>query len=870
MKTKQLLPLLVVALSLATNRLPAATDLFRSDFTGPDPAMNLPWTTTSVVPPGAAFNGWSIGSGIQPATSARANQIGFNVHHGANPSTLGEAIAAGAWFAGTITPSASTPLNWNGARVVFSFQRHSYHAPRRYAVFTSLGGFAPGDELFSTDTLGHHDEADNQFSFILPLSGYDGLTAPLEFRIVAYSATYAGHDAGFGEFAVVTTAGAHRLVLNPTPGGVITTSPGAELFESGESVTLSAQPDPGYRFGGWTGGSLTDLHRGNPLTVTIGTSNTYTAIFRPNTPPAMSIGQNLDGITDWTTARTFVDLMKYARPWMTRPTDGGAWNSQQAVPERTDGYPTQVPFDPGDGSSQIVHTILPTFEAGVHTILFEGTGRLYLIRPNTFEHQTLIGTGGTTRIEMPVDVQSRQDALFLEIHASDPNDPIRNLRFIPPRFENTYDTQPFHPQFIAEISQFPVLRFMDWGLINGAYTTHWSNSTPRHYYTQANWSGVSPEWMIELANTVRCHPWICVPHRASDDYITQLARLIRDQLAPGLRVYIEYSNETWNGAGPFTQTTWVQDQGAAAGLDSNRWVAGQFYAAQRSADVWRIFNREFGTNTAARVVKVLGAFVAGVNTTAMRMTALNNPNINPDGLQPDAVAIAPYFGVNFTPEMIPPQAAAYPTVDELVGTMSQTTIAEARNWVREHKALADRHGLRLICYEGGQHFTGLFGAEDDATLMARLHAANRDPRIGVRYAEYLDMLKGEGVDLFVNFTYTGEWSKWGSWGSREYHDQPLAESPKHQAIVHWQTTENVLQAAAARAVPTTHYPASGQLAIDLNLMPDRNYIIEQSTDLAHWNPTHIAVPIGSGTRERFMLPTTEGRQVFWRIRTVNR
>lgn len=39
--------------------------------------------------------------------------------------------------------------------------------------------------------------------------------------------------------------------------------------------------------------------------------------------------------------------------------------------------------------------------------------------------------------------------------------------------------------------------------------------------------------------------WISIPHLADDDYITELANLLKDNLRPDIKVLIEYSNEVW-------------------------------------------------------------------------------------------------------------------------------------------------------------------------------------------------------------------------------------------------------------------------------------------------------------------------------------
>jgi hypothetical protein len=54
-----------------------------------------------------------------------------------------------------------------------------------------------------------------------------------------------------------------------------------------------------------------------------------------------------------------------------------------------------------------------------------------------------------------------------------------------------------------------------------------------------------------------------------------------------------------------------------------------------------------------------------------------------------------------------------------------------------------------------------------------------------RYTEYLDMLKAQGVTLFDNYSYCGNWGQFGNWGSLEYQDQPVSQAPKYAALVQW-------------------------------------------------------------------------------------
>ncbi len=62
-----------------------------------------------------------------------------------------------------------------------------------------------------------------------------------------------------------------------------------------------------------------------------------------------------------------------------------------------------------------------------------------------------------------------------------------------------------------------------------------------------------------------------MPHMASDDYIRHFAEMVKGGLKPGLKVYIEYSNECWNGI--FAQARYCRDQGKKLGLSDNDYQA---------------------------------------------------------------------------------------------------------------------------------------------------------------------------------------------------------------------------------------------------------------------------------------------------------
>jgi hypothetical protein len=55
------------------------------------------------------------------------------------------------------------------------------------------------------------------------------------------------------------------------------------------------------------------------------------------------------------------------------------------------------------------------------------------------------------------------------------------------------------------------------------------------------------EQQVALCNKLNCNGWFGIPHMADDDYVTQMATYIRDNLNSNLVAYYELSNEVWNG-----------------------------------------------------------------------------------------------------------------------------------------------------------------------------------------------------------------------------------------------------------------------------------------------------------------------------------
>jgi hypothetical protein len=495
------------------------------------------------------------------------------------------------------------------------------------------------------------------------------------------------------------------------------------------------------------------------------------------------LGTNLAGIADWSGEWAFVDAFKMSRPWISGSSN--AWDDGRGFDLDERGWIRSLA--PG----QIARTLMfweagETYPAGRYLVLYEGKGTL----------EYWAGASRNGALSSPgrdvLDVDPRSGGIGVNITALDAGDPLRNIRVIMPGgvcsddpfaacesdadcsgacqpFEQTHATQIFHPTFLDRIKTYRLLRFMDWMETNDSDLTSW---TDRPRVDDARWRrhGVPVEIMLDLANRLGADPWFCVPHRANDELVTELARAVHARLRPDLRAWVEYSNEVWNGM--FEQARYAREQGTALGLSADAYQAGLFFYSRRATQVFARFEQVWGQSSG--LVRVLAS------QSANPWTGEQVLEFEGAHQKADALAIAPYFGWNATPADAATLASM--SLDSLVQRVSSEILPGVLEQMRANKATADRFGVRLVAYEGGQHFVGIQGGENDAGINDKFDALNRDRRMGDLYTTYLDGWKSAGGQDFAHFVNCGRWSKWGRWGALEWVSQPRAESPKYDAL----------------------------------------------------------------------------------------
>jgi hypothetical protein len=480
------------------------------------------------------------------------------------------------------------------------------------------------------------------------------------------------------------------------------------------------------------------------------------------------LGINLAGIADWSTEHPFVDLFKTARPWISQR-EGAEWGEGGALALTPEGWVAAL--EAGQFAETLLFSADPVYAAGLdgeYTILYDGEGEIAFRGGNV----TIIDAAPG---RMVVEAKPTQGAVFLQIVATNAANPLRNIRFLLAGSEATYATQPFNPAFLERLAPFRVLRFMDWMATNNSVIAEWAD---RPQVTDANYAvkGVPVEVMVQLANTLHADMWVNMPHDATDDYVREFATIVHTELDADLRVYVEYSNETWNGQ--FQQAQYVSEQGLALNLaEGDGFWSGLRFHSQRAVAMFAIWEDVFGGTD--RLVRVLASQAANAWTG-------EQVAVWEDAFQhADALAIAPYFSCD---------DPGNPATAAEIGKLSVAALLDrqmanvatggcAHQYMLDNLAVAEQFELELVAYEGGQHLAGYGGAENDEALTALFIAANQHPRMGDVYKQYLEQWQAAGGGVFMAFTDIAPPSPFGTWGLLESVTQNPADAPKYQAVL---------------------------------------------------------------------------------------
>lgn len=501
----------------------------------------------------------------------------------------------------------------------------------------------------------------------------------------------------------------------------------------------------------------------------------------------LAFGTNLAGMADFGTELPFVDLMHNAREWYTKDVGNpnAAFNSEQAanLSYRPDGYPTHAPQTvAGHPWPQEIVTIwgrTAGWPSGEYTVLWDGTGDLRILGSLSNLNQTSPNRAIFDLVPQPEGI------VEITIETSDINDPVRNIRLIMPGHEATYADEPFNPIWLDKLLTFDRVRFMDWGQTNDWGQDQgegwqvpdefdWDERARMDHYTWAYEKGIPYEMMVKLLNDYDLDGWICVPHRASPDYLANMAAFFRDNLEPERHLHVEYSNEIWNWI--FGQAQWLNYYGCEQ--TGTSWPEGTVPYIQRCLDA-------FTTAYAGqldRITRVVGTQLSWVDV-SQRIAN----NLTPGSF--DAITPTWYFGLTEDGDAVLDGLGPAATAADVI-TYARAGMEVGFQYILDQKnEVADPLGLPLVFYEGGQHLTplpfGFMPTYDQALLDVQ-----RDPGMYDLYQEWMDSLRqlqsGDDPLLLMHFSFVApRTAQFGSWGMLETMDQDtnLIPAPKYSALL---------------------------------------------------------------------------------------
>lgn len=522
----------------------------------------------------------------------------------------------------------------------------------------------------------------------------------------------------------------------------------------------------------------------------------------PNTLPNPKLGVNLEGLYDWNRSMMFVDVVKTSRgfghpsaPWCMSGGQGGC---------PTSGYPTRDANGWPQGDSAVIlltsndglnRSLPQTFPSLFGTYALQFTGRATvtaLASPGvTVQNVSYNATTNTTTASVVMSTTANQ--LFLSFTGTSGG--VRNVQLLRPGYP-LGTTQLFTNEFLNAIRPYSTLRAMDYLHVNDSNVRQWSDRTLPTYATQAMPNGGSWEYLIQLANVTGKDIWINIPDQvdlndtSSNNYVIQLANLLKAQLKPGIRVYVEWSNEVWNSM--FAQ--YLRNYNAAsaevkagdpnklslAGTDSNTYYWAHRRNAHRIYLIANLFKQVYGTAAVPDTIRPVLAsqfaqpFIFEDSLRYLKMY-YGEPRNYLYG-----IAGAPYINATQARTTLDPLFSdLWGSLNGLLPMFSGKSFYTGGYpvWNVTQKSLADYYGIKSIAYEGS------LDPKNYATVSLSLAEQSvYDPRTGQIIQAWLNQWYGCGNDLFMYFGLSGAPTNWGVWGIYEDMTLPTVKSRTLEAV----------------------------------------------------------------------------------------
>lgn len=351
------------------------------------------------------------------------------------------------------------------------------------------------------------------------------------------------------------------------------------------------------------------------------------------------------------------------------------------------------------------------------------------------------------------------------------------------------DGKLFNPDYVSDMKNYDVLRFMDWAQVNHSQVTDIQDLSTMDQDTWSGETGVPYPVQMRLAKATGAGiAWINIPHLATAETIHEIARQVYAEWEPGLKVYIEYSNEVWNTI--FTQSGYADQQGKHLfpSIADAGGSAQSTFIAQKSVEMKEIFTSVFGNDAAAVRLVVAGHIEANGYQGSDPAKCFHNCRIanpfNDIADQIDVYAVAPYFSAGLQG---PQESDVESWADsKLYSHLSDAgTNSDIQHISRQLRINMDtltkftgRQDIVFATYEFGQHLTAQHDPKGE--LAERYSLLQQSTAMGNLYHDLIQAMINAGITVAANYDSHSRHSGGMYWGSR----QGIAGNitPRHLAI----------------------------------------------------------------------------------------
>ena len=572
-----------------------------------------------------------------------------------------------------------------------------------------------------------------------------------------------------------------------------------------------------------------------------------TSIFAaPNT--RSSLGVNSNEVMDDDASIPFINVFKMSIPFE----EARPWLTKGKVEYDKDGWPKKL--NGGQAGTRFLYKLpQKTVPEGQYTVLYDGEGKM-----EYSDDAKLISRKPGKDI---ISIKAGKDKEFrvkLIIKHSNDNNYLRNIRVLMPggvcsnnpyrrvshkkqcrgsqflSFEQHHEKLMFNPDYLNYMKDFKVIRFMNMSGITRNPLSEWSK---RPKVNNATWGGKATvrgaplEIMVALANKLNADPWFTLPHKANNDFVRRYAQYVKANLKPNLKAYVEYTNEAWNSI--FTQSHYVKDMGERMRLDEDRAKAGYKYFSLRSVQIFDMWEQTFGGTD--RIVRVMGSWAGWTRMSEMLLSYRDAYK------KTDAVAIAPYFFPSLK------SAKKARSVSQLFKLMydpkERYSIPSVLGYIHKNAQVAEKFGVDLIAYEGGQHLVDWKSRSTTTHPTKLMIKANKDWRMAKAYSVFMRGWKDNGGKLFVNFSAPRTYQWFGSWGTKEYITQSDSKAPKHRALMQFKRQHPCWwKGCMSTTIARLEKPATNPLGDVFALVPNQKKRKGAKTSLAKAGTIGTKIP----------------------------